>query len=54
VGDPAALAAAIRALLGEDAGRRRARKEAARRRAVEKFGLSRMVAAFDALYLGET
>jgi glycosyltransferase involved in cell wall biosynthesis len=54
VGDPAALAAGIRALLGEDAERRRARKEAARRRAVEEFGLGRMVAAFDALYFGET
>jgi len=54
VGDAAAAAAAIDRLLGEIAAARSARSEAARSRAAERFGLSRMVAAFDALYRGET
>jgi len=52
VGDAAALAAAIRLLLGEGPGNRQARRAAARARATETFGLPRMVAAFDALYSG--
>jgi glycosyltransferase involved in cell wall biosynthesis len=48
-GDAAALAAALGEILGDEQ-RRRELGEAARRRAVEKFGLERMVAETEAWY----
>lgn len=53
VGDWQAAASAIERLLGDAPQRRRERSIAARRRAVEQFGLARMVAAFDAIYRGK-
>ncbi len=50
--DPAAMAAAIQRLLGEDSGAWRNRCEAARRRIVENFSLDRAAADFTRLYRG--
>lgn len=52
VGDAGTLAAAIEGLLNQPPAQRSALRDAARRRAVERFGLGRMAAAFDALYCG--
>jgi len=48
--DPAALAVAVRQLLAESPEARQRRKVRARERAVQQFGLGRMVEAHDALY----
>ena len=48
--DPAAVAVAVRRLLGESPEARQLRKTRARGRAVENFGINRMVEAYDALY----
>lgn len=50
VRDPSALAAGIGRLLSLPPGERQALSKAARSRAVERFSLARMAAAFDALY----
>lgn len=48
--DPAAMAVAVRQLLAESPEARQRRKVRARERAVQQFGLGRMVEAHDALY----